>query len=76
MEKNTEELTAEEKQAKLKEIVKKASDTLNEACKYATEHKLSFSWRPFYGGGGYFEGDIDERDSYNDTGWFASSRGC
>lgn len=71
-------MTDQEKQAELSRLVKSARDALTAAECFADEHKLSFSWSPFYGGGGSYIGDPEERwnSDYSDDGWHSSSMGC
>lgn len=67
-----------QKQAELSRLVKAAQDALTAAERFADEHKLSFGWSPFYGGGGHYEGDPEERwnSDYSDDGWHSSSMSC
>ncbi len=48
------ELTKEEANAKLTELVGVAYTALEAAEAFADEHGLSFTWSPFYGGGGSY----------------------
>jgi len=71
-------MTDKKNVAELSRLVAAAEAALTAATNYADEHKLGFSWSPFYGGGGYYEGDPEERysDYGEDTGWSSSSHGC
>lgn len=67
-----------DKKAELKKLVEAAEAALEEAERFAEEHKLSFYYiGPAYGMGGYFEGDTDRRGEYEkDFGWSPSSGSC
>lgn len=72
-------MTDQEKQVELSRLVRAAEDALTAAERFADEHKLSFSWSPFYGGGGEYEGDSELRNRRwrtSEDGWFASSQSC
>ena len=57
------------------EKVSEAYAALSEAQSIADAHKLSFEFSPAYGMGGWYEGDTEERDGFND-GWMPSSQSC
>lgn len=68
-------MTDTTKQKELEELVAKAEAALKEAEQFAEENKLSFSYGPTYGMGGYFEGDKEQRE-YKESGWYPSSQSC
>jgi inosine/xanthosine triphosphate pyrophosphatase family protein len=70
---------------KIERLLKEAENAINEACRLARDHKLTFSWDgPSYGMGGYFDGQaaVTKKGEYGETydedfdGWNASSQSC
>ena len=63
-------------QEQLDAAVKASIKALQLAESIADEHKLSFSYCPAYGMGGYYTGDPAKRESWKEDGWTSSSETC
>lgn len=79
---DTKQLTREQANARISELLALASEAISEAEALADEHKLSFS-SPLdhvYGMGGSYDGNWqDETDEWGDPkehGWYPSSQSC
>jgi hypothetical protein len=69
----------QEASKKLSELVAEAKQALFDACDFAQEHGLSFTFEPTYGMGGTFNGnDVGKTNEYGEEsdGWYASSLSC
>lgn len=67
-------MSTKELQQELAALVNAAEEALSKATSFADEHKLSFSYSPAYGMGGYYNSNPEDR--WQELGWNPSSQSC